>query len=165
MDSMKKSSRHSIQSQPSLEMEVEGSSVSMIAKWTPFLCAGAALGLGILALKEIKSLKKDVSAFKNNAEGGSRESDGVALKKMEAMDIQIRKISQYLAAQSVTQCEPVTTNIGEIKNNIKKNIKASLGKNELGNNSVEPVKRVVNEEPVEEEESEYEEEEVTDDEN
>ena len=38
---------------------------SNITKWLPFICAGTAVGVSILALKELKKIKNEMSVVKN----------------------------------------------------------------------------------------------------
>ena len=41
-----------------------GSTTSLLAKWIPLICAGAAVGVSIMALKEIKNVRKDLILLK-----------------------------------------------------------------------------------------------------
>jgi len=113
--------------------------MSSFAKWVPLICAGAAVGVSVLALKEIKNVRKELIALKKeqaSAPGQSGPSAELS-QKIELMDEQLRKITQYLANQNKEKV---------VRNVIPK----------------EPVK-IINE-PVKEEEEEVEYEEVTDDE-
>jgi hypothetical protein len=110
------------------------SGLSSFSKWVPLICAGAAVGVSVLALKEIKNVRKELMNLKKD----SSENKGVdpqLVDKIELMDEQLRKITQYLANQN--KPSPI------IKNAVKEDVK------------------IVNEQ---EEEVEYEELEVTDDE-
>ena len=105
-----------------------------LIKWIPLLCAGAAAGISIIALKEIKNVKNEIIALKGKSPDNSDLS-----KKMESFEIQLKTITDYLKAKS------------EPKDNVIKNVvKESLVK-------------IINE-PEPEPEDEYEEIEVTDDE-
>ena len=47
------------------EISVSPETTSTFIKWIPFICAGAALGVGIVALKEIKNIQSDFVTIKN----------------------------------------------------------------------------------------------------
>lgn len=134
---------------------------SMVAKWVPLICAGAAVGVSIIALKEIKNARKEISTFKkeqfaNQSKGSNSEVDNNLLKKIELMDEQIRKITSYIASLPVPEKQFKKDTFGN-NNPINQN----------SNNIQEPkVKNVINKEPSPEDSSEYEYEEVevTDDE-
>ena len=110
------------------------------AKWVPLICAGAAVGVSVLALKEIKNVRKELMSLKKDSIGGTPVDNQELTKKMELMDEQLRKITHYLSNQN-KQKEQVVKNVVSPKK--------------------EPV-NIINNDPVEEEEVEYEE--VTDDE-
>ena len=114
--------------------------MSSFAKWVPLICAGAAVGVSVLALKEIKNVRKELITLKKEQNvTSSSDSNSELTQKIELMDEQLRKITQYLANQS--------------KEKIVRNVITK-----------EPVK-IINEEPVvKEEEEEVEYEEVTDEE-
>ena len=40
--------------------------VSDFSKWIPLICAGAAVGVGIIALKEIKNIRKELILVKTD---------------------------------------------------------------------------------------------------
>jgi len=125
--------------------------ISNLSKWIPLICAGTAVGVSIIALKEIKNVRKELFILK-------KESNSVKgteiLEKMESMDEQIRKITAYLANQNNFQNVPVNVN----------NKQDSSMRNK-GGKSKNPAKKdlnkvnIINEEPP----VEYEEVEVTDD--
>ena len=138
--STKKLSDFGIKAPKSSESILSGESLSSFSKWVPLICAGAAVGVSVLALKEIKNVRKELISFKK--ESASTENSKMS-EKIELMDEQLRKITQYLANQTNKSKEsPI------IKNAVKEKVK------------------IINEEqPIEEEfEVEYVEEEVTDDE-
>ena len=64
---------------------------SSLSKWVPLICAGAAVSVSILALKEIKNVRKEMLTMKKE-QGGS----GDVIKKMELMDEQLKKITEFL---------------------------------------------------------------------
>lgn len=153
-----------------------------IVKWIPLLCAGAAVGVSILAIKEIRNINKELINLKKESLNTSKQSsesvDPMLLKKIELMDEQIRKISKYLGTlqnenNNKQQESPVIKRVineePELKN-IKRQVKQEFI------NVQTPVKTPVVEPEVvvqqqdlkeindEEVEEEYEYEEVTDDE-
>ena len=113
-------------------------------KWLPLLCAGAAAGISIIALKEIKNVKNEIIALKVKGPDNSDLS-----KKMESFEVQLKTITDYLKSKS------------EIKNNFIPKVSGDVIKNVVKENIV----KIINEVKVEPEpEDEYEEIEVTDDE-
>ena len=85
--------------------------ISSFSKWVPLICAGAAVGVSVLALKEIKNVRKELMNMKKEQIGPVTDSapmDPELAKKIELMDEQLRKITQYLANQNkVKQSKPV----------------------------------------------------------
>ena len=69
------------------------SAASTLAKWIPLICAGAAVGVSVIALKEIKSVRKEVISMKKES---PKSLDKELISKIESMDEQIRKITEYL---------------------------------------------------------------------
>uniref|UniRef100_A0A6C0I8H9 Uncharacterized protein n=1 Tax=viral metagenome TaxID=1070528 RepID=A0A6C0I8H9_9ZZZZ len=115
--------------------------ISAFAKWVPLVCAGAAVGVSILALKEIKNVRKDLINMKKET---LQQPDNEDLnKKIELMDEQLRKITQYLSNQTKQK---------QVKKEPEKIIKEVV-KEEV---------KIINSSPEEQEEVEYIE--VTDDE-
>ena len=113
-------------------------------KWIPLLCAGAAAGISIIALKEIKNVKNEIIALKAKGPDNSDLS-----KKMESFEVQLKTITDYLKSKS------------EIKTNFIPKVSGDVIKNVVKENIV----KIINEVKVEPEpEDEYEEIEVTDDE-
>ncbi len=114
-----------------------------ISKWVPLMCAAAAAGISVIALKEIKCIKNDLIILKKeqNLEP-NQESNQLLSKKMEKLEEQLKTITDYL----------------KNKNNIeKRKIKIpEIIKNVLPQEQTEV--KIINED-------EYEEVEVTDDEN
>jgi hypothetical protein len=111
---------------------------SNITKWLPFICAGTAVGVSILALKELKKIKNEMSVVKNQQK--IVKSDPLLNKKMEQLEEQLKKINEYLVNNN-----PKNPNI--MKNAVKNQIPREIN--------------IINEP---EENIEYEEVEVTDDE-
>ena len=145
-----------------------------LSKWIPLVCAGAAVGVSILALKEIKNVRRELIELKNdqivNVPNLATQSfDPELLKRIELMDEQIVKISKYLGTQQNKEKKPkikkVINEEPEIILEKVKEVIIDLTKNE----KIPSPKVVVLPEPVKEsiteiDEEEYEYEEVTDDE-
>ena len=126
------------------------SSMSVFAKWVPLICAGAAVGVSVIALKEIKNTRRELIMLKKEQISGTSSAGNKELtKKIELMDEQLRKITEYLANQNKPQNKP----------NKKSPIIKEAFKTKLDN--VKIINSVVNEDSDEEEEVEVE---VTDDE-
>ena len=68
---------------------------SSITKFLPFLCAGAAVGVSILALKELKKFKAEIVLVKNQQQ--SVKTDPVLTKKLELLEDQLKRINLFLA--------------------------------------------------------------------
>ena len=71
-------------------------STSVITKWLPFICAGAAVGVSILALKELTKIKTEMVIVKNQQMNSTVKSDPLLTKKMEQLEDQLKKINEYL---------------------------------------------------------------------
>lgn len=156
--------------------------VGSIVKWIPLLFAGAAVGVSILALKEIKNVRKELISLKKESMSNVKENqlgDPEFLKRIELMDEQIRKISKYLASMENNQGK----NNGNQASNSNSNQANSNSNQANSNGNIQlnkmNIKKVINEEPEPEikvkteekieskeqdDEEEYEYEEVTDDE-
>ena len=66
-----------------------------LVKWIPLLCAGAAAGISIIALKEIKNIKNEILTLKKEGSDNSELN-----KKMENMEEQLKTITNYLKNKS-----------------------------------------------------------------
>jgi len=64
-----------------------------ISKWVPLICAGSAIGIGIFALKEIKSVRKELVTIKKEQNGGANEK---IEQKMEDLEKQLKTITEFL---------------------------------------------------------------------
>jgi hypothetical protein len=107
------------------------------------ICAGTAVGVSILALKEIKNVRKELIALKKESVAVEKgQPDQELADRIERMDEQLKKITQYLANQN--KSSPIVKNVIPKENQV-------------------PVK-IINDSPPTEEDVEYEEQEVTDDE-
>ena len=69
---------------------------SSVTKWLPFICAGTAVGVSILALKELKKIKNEMAVVKNQQVNTTVKSDPLLNKKMEQLEDQLKKINEYL---------------------------------------------------------------------
>ena len=88
---------------PNIETAVKpGTNVlGTIAKWVPLICAGAAVGVSVIALKEIHNMRKDLAAAKSVPKANEE------LKvKMESMEAQLKQISEYLKTKPPTSPPP-----------------------------------------------------------
>ena len=150
-----------------------------LSKWIPLICAGAAVGVSILALKEIKNVRRELIDLKNeqivnvpNLE--TKQFDPELLKRIELMDEQIVKISKYLGSQQNKEKKPKINKIineepqkiipkvekpKEVIIDLTKNILIAPNSPKVAVSPQEPVKESITE--IDEEEYEYEE--VTDD--
>ena len=73
---------------------------SMLSKWVPLICAGAAVGVSVMALKEIKNVRKELIMLKKEQNSSSSSGKNDLAAKIELMDEQLRKITAYLANQN-----------------------------------------------------------------
>ncbi len=64
------------------------------SKWLGLISAGAAIGLGLFALKEIKNTRKELLSIKTN---GNEKIE----KKMETIEQQMKEINNYIKNTSV----------------------------------------------------------------
>jgi hypothetical protein len=99
---------------------------SILSKWVPLICAGAAVGVSVMALKEIKNVRKELIMLKKEGNSSKSGKDELATK-MELMDEQLRKITAYLANQnksnSKTNSKTKSTIIKEAVKNKLDNVK------------------------------------------
>jgi hypothetical protein len=113
---------------------------TFVTKWLPFICAGTAVGVSVLALKELKKIKSEMVVLKNQP---TNVKDPELSKKMDRFELELKKMNEFLM------------------NNNGKNPK--IIKNILKSQEQTPKKVKIINEP-EEDNVEYEEVEVTDDE-
>ena len=130
---------------PGVQTDIKNSnmSISTVTKWLPFICAGAAVGVSVLALKELKKVKNEMTVVKTQQTNVPFKGDPELNKKMDQFEVQLKKINEFLM------------------NNNSKNPK--IIKNVLKTEDIKDVK-IINESDENPEEYEYEEVEVTDDE-
>ena len=127
---------------PGVQTDIK-SSISTVTKWLPFICAGAAVGVSVLALKELKKVKNEMTVVKTQQTNVPFKGDPELNKKMDQFEVQLKKINEFLM------------------NNNSKNPK--IIKSMLKPEVIKDVK-IINEPEENQEEYEYEEVEVTDDE-
>ena len=138
---------------PSLDLKSK--SLSNLYKWVPLLCAGAAAGVSIIALKELKNVKNELVSLKSE-----KFEDTGLHKRLETLEDQIKMISEYIKNGNPTKVYSPPPSQPEFYN--KSKVKAPS----IIKNAVPEQKKVtiINEPEDFEENVEYEEVEVTDDE-
>ena len=83
-----------VKSAPSIETSVSTPSVSTMLKWIPFICAGAAAGVSLIALSEIKNVRKELSVLKQVQPGDQLTKQ--LNKRMESMEHQLKLLSDFV---------------------------------------------------------------------
>ena len=74
-----------------------GTSVlSAVSKWVPLFCATAAVGVGIIALKEIKNVRKELIILKKEQVVKQATIPETLTKKIEKLDEQVNRLTTYL---------------------------------------------------------------------
>jgi hypothetical protein len=109
---------------------------SVVSRWIPLICAGAAAGISIVALQEIKNVRKEIITLKK--ENSTNSLSDELNKKIENMEAQLKTLADFIQNK-----DKITKESEVIRNVVKQ--------------SEEPSVRIINDE-------EYEEVEVTDDE-
>ena len=159
---------------------------SSITKLLPLICAGTAVGVSILALKELKKIKYEMNVLKVQQENGSIKTDPLMYKKMEMMEKQLNNIGEYLKipkesnpvpsssklnSWNVNKTENKVQNEKIIKNAVREQQSEDINKTENKVQNERIIKNAVREQQSEDvniinepEDVEYEEVEVTDDE-
>ncbi len=114
--SLRHSSSSSIVPEPSLAVEpsVEGNvgtspTMATLTKWTPLLLAGVAVGVSFVAIKEMKNVRKEMTELKNKSTS-TTDSDANN-KKLDSLEQEIKKITEYLRNQNKTSNRIRPTNI------------------------------------------------------
>jgi hypothetical protein len=140
--------------------ETVKNTANVLAKWVPLICAGTAVGVSIIALKEIKNVRKEVLLMKKEQLVSVNNTE--LTEKIERMDEQLRRITEYLTNQN--KMKPENNTIPKKQKNSKKN----PVQDEKIINQVLPKKmdkvNIINDEPDEEDNEVEIEIEVTDDE-
>ena len=73
------------------EIEITRQAPFSISKWIPLMCAGAAAGISIVALQEMKNVRKELIAIKR--ENGLNEE---LSKRMENMEQQLKLLADFV---------------------------------------------------------------------
>ena len=117
------------------DIEITPQAPSNISRWIPLMCAGAAAGISIVALQEMKNVRKELIAIKR--ENGLNEE---LSKRMENMEQQLKLLADFVQNKhNVTKESKIVRNAVNSEGTAQENV------------------RIINDE-------EYEEVEVTDDE-
>lgn len=93
------------------EIETTTTTISNLSKWVPLLCAAAAAGVSIIALKEIKNVRKELMTLKKE-----KTPDTELNKRMKNMEEQFKILTDYIKSK-----ETVTKESEIIKNVVKEN--------------------------------------------
>ena len=129
--------------------ESTGNVMNTVAKWVPLMCAGAAIGVSIIALKEIQNVRKELTLKKN-------VPDEELAKRLEIMELQLKKLSDFIMVpQNTAKQSPKKTP------KVKVNVLEEVIKNAM--NPPQTEMKIINENEKYDP-TEYEEVEVTDDE-
>ena len=74
------------------------STVSVLGKLVPLIFAGAALGVSVIVLKELKNTRKEIIQLKKGSFNSVNDTiNSELIQKVTDMDQQLIKISEYLA--------------------------------------------------------------------
>jgi hypothetical protein len=119
--------------------------ISTLSKWIPLLCAGAAAGVSIIALKEIKNVRKELIILKKDQ--GSKSINDEMNKRMKTMEDQLKLLTDFITKDKVEKQSEVVKNVVK-----ESNVPIKI----INKEDTVPVKIINNDE--------YEEIEVTDDE-
>ena len=96
---------------------VASSTTSMVARWLPFICAGAAAGISIVALQEIKAMRKELVVVKTSAPQPT-DFD----KRMENMENQLKFLAELIQnKQNITKESEVIRNV--VKESLEDNVR------------------------------------------
>ena len=86
--------------------ETVKTTASVLSKWVPLICAGTAVAVSIIAIKEIKNVRKEVMLMKKEQLTAVTNSSSKTLsEKIERMDEQLKKITEYLSNQNKLKTE------------------------------------------------------------
>jgi len=130
-----------------------------LSKWIPLICAGSAIGISMFALKEIKNTRRELILLKK--EQYTPPNNEKLEKKMEVLEKQLLKITQFISQQQQHRQPPPPPQSRQPQPKPKPKQKP-VSQPEIIKNVIDPEPdevRIINEEP-----DEYEEVEVTDDE-
>ena len=87
--------KNNVSSIPNVPKVSENIKSSVVMKWLPFICAGAAVGVSILALKELTKIKSEMILLKNQ-QTNVVKTDPTLNLKMDQLEEQLKKINEYL---------------------------------------------------------------------
>lgn len=90
------------------EIETATTSLSNLSKWIPLLCAGAAAGVSIIALKEIKNVRKELITLKIS-KNGNDDLD----KRMLMMEEQFKILTDFIKKKENKQSEIIKNVVKE----------------------------------------------------
>jgi hypothetical protein len=142
--------------------ETVKTTANVLSKWVPLICAGTAVAVSIIAIKEIKNVRKEVMLMKKEQlTAVSNTTNKTLTEKIERMDEQLKKITEYLTNQSKLKTETKPSKKSEKV--INQAVKPKAQKVNIINEEPENTHEEPDEESEEEEEVEIEIE-VTDDE-
>lgn len=101
---------------PDMENISSGSS-SVVARWLPFICAGAAAGISIVALQEIKAMRKELVVVKTQA---PQQQPGDFNKRMDTMERQLKMLADFVEnKQKITKESDVIRNVVNETDNVR----------------------------------------------
>jgi len=98
------------------------STLSTLSKWIPLLCAGAAAGVSIIALKEIKNVRKELIVLKKEQNSGVNTDID---KRMKSMEEQLKILADFIKNK-----ETVTKESEIIRNVVKESSPVQIINNE-----------------------------------
>jgi len=99
---------------PDMEQATAGSS-SIVVRWLPFICAGAAAGISIVALQELKAMRKELVAVKAQAPQPSDFN-----KRMDTMERQLKMLADFVEnKQKITKESDVIRNVVSETDNVR----------------------------------------------
>ena len=93
------------------EIENAKTTISTLSKWIPLLCAGAAAGVSIIALKEIKNVRKELITLKK--EQMSKNGNDELNKRMILMEDQFKILTDFIKNKESKQSEIIKNAVKE----------------------------------------------------
>ena len=103
---------------PVPDMEnISSGTTSIVARWLPFICAGAAAGISIVALQEIKAMRKELVVVKTQA---TSPQPGDFNKRMDTMERQLKMLADFVEnKQKITKESDVIRNVVNETDNVR----------------------------------------------
>ena len=93
------------------EIDTVKTTASTLSKWIPLLCAGAAAGVSIIALKEIKNVRKELITLKREQNKEHPVNDELN-KRMLAMEDQLKLLTDFIKnKEKVTKETEIIRNV------------------------------------------------------